>query len=374
MQGLGTNGDWNFLYQGKEYIDAFGYNSYDFHARGFDSNLGRFDGSDPVDNYGISNYAGMMNNPTAYIDPDGRNPIIIGFMIGMFASAVSNMIKGTMPNSIGQFLTPGIVGAVGGGLGSLAPIGILPGIAYGAGSGAITGGLGAALSGGNIGRGALYGAAGGGIAGGVFGGIEANKLGANIWSGYREPHYLHVSEVANIANGNPAVNTQEYLDKLQELNFSDIKGVDMVIKGHVPGGHSLKDGFFLDPKDGVKAYAITEPLVWNHGTTSRLYFAPAAFSSRELLASTMAHEIGHSIHFNLGLSDFANEKINLVNSVIDDEGHNAIFTMQFYLHQKNNWNFNNGWFSDLGGLQVGRPYPALYDPIKTLIRKIIYPK
>ncbi len=195
MQGLGTNGDWNFLYQGKEYVDAFGYNSYDFHARGFDSNLGRFDGTDPVDNYGISNYAGMMNNPTAYIDPDGRNPIIIGFMIGMFASAVSNMIKGTMPNSIGQFLTPGIVGAVGGVFGALAPNPIVTSlgknIAYGAFAGAVTGGVSDVLSGGN-GRGALFGAVTGGIGAGISWNMANGALNA----------MLHNPETA-LAGGDP---------------------------------------------------------------------------------------------------------------------------------------------------------------------------
>ncbi len=34
LQGIGTAGDWKFLFQGKEYIDAFGLNEYDSHARG----------------------------------------------------------------------------------------------------------------------------------------------------------------------------------------------------------------------------------------------------------------------------------------------------------------------------------------------------
>jgi hypothetical protein len=106
-------------------------------------------------------------------------------MIGIFASSVSNMIKGTVPNSMLSFLKPGIIGGISGGLGSLAPIGILPGMAYGVGTGALTGAIGAGFNGSNIGRGALYGGIIGGITGGISGGLEARSLGADIWSGGR---------------------------------------------------------------------------------------------------------------------------------------------------------------------------------------------
>lgn len=182
LLGVTENLQFKFLYQGKEYVDFLGLNTFDFHARGLDTWTGRFSGVDPVDNFSLSGYASMMNNPISYIDPDGRNPIAIGFMIGLFSGAIKNMIKGTQPKNIGQFIAPGLVGAVGGGLGALAPIGILPGMAFGAGSGAITGGLGAAFSGGNIGRGIGYGAIGGGIFGGINGYLSTTD-GVNPWTG-----------------------------------------------------------------------------------------------------------------------------------------------------------------------------------------------
>jgi RHS repeat-associated protein len=52
-----------FTYQNKEYINFFGYNAFDFHARGLDTWTGRFSGLDPVPNYSLSGYASMMNNP-----------------------------------------------------------------------------------------------------------------------------------------------------------------------------------------------------------------------------------------------------------------------------------------------------------------------
>lgn len=79
LEGIGQTGDWNFLYQGKEYIEGYGY---DFHARNYDGWSGRFDGIDPINNYSLSGYAGMMNNPLSYIDPDGREPITLAIVAG----------------------------------------------------------------------------------------------------------------------------------------------------------------------------------------------------------------------------------------------------------------------------------------------------
>jgi hypothetical protein len=159
-----------------------GLNQFDFHSRWLDTWLGRFTGVDPVDNFGLSGYASMMNNPISYIDPDGRNPIAIGFMIGIFANTAIKMAQGKEIKNMWQFVNPGIVGAIGGGLGSLAPIGVLPGMAYGAGSGAVTGGLSAAFNGGNIGQGMGYGAIGGGVFGGINGYLST-PVGVNPWTG-----------------------------------------------------------------------------------------------------------------------------------------------------------------------------------------------
>lgn len=112
LQGIGTSGNWKFLFQGKEYIDAFGYNSYDFHARGYDSNIGRFDGIDPVDNYSLGGYVGMMNNPTAYVDPDGQNPVLIGAaFVGGFMNFTIDLARNRI-NSFGDALLSFGKGAV----------------------------------------------------------------------------------------------------------------------------------------------------------------------------------------------------------------------------------------------------------------------
>lgn len=66
-----------FKYQGKELMDEIKLNLYDFTARQYDPQIGRFWGIDPASQY-PSGYTGMGNNPANMIDPTG---------------CVSNMIK-----------------------------------------------------------------------------------------------------------------------------------------------------------------------------------------------------------------------------------------------------------------------------------------
>lgn len=58
------------LYQGKELENKTRLNWYDFHARHFDSQLGRWHAIDPVVQF-ASPYVGMGNNPVIGVDPDG---------------------------------------------------------------------------------------------------------------------------------------------------------------------------------------------------------------------------------------------------------------------------------------------------------------
>lgn len=309
MEGLSSSLDstsWRWLYQSQEYVDAFGNNAYDFHARGYDANLGRFDGIDPVDNYMLSGYAGMNNNPISYIDPDGRNPIMIGFMIGMFASSINHMIKGTMPKNMWDFVKPGVIGAIGGGLGSLAPIGVLPGMAYGAGSGAVTGGLSAALNGGNIGRGALYGAIGGAALGGISGGIEANRLGANIWTGTKIST-SPFTEPSISSEALPA--TDEYLDEFAQRNFGEdyhskfgIKTLSTEnVQDKIPKGRGFKlgdDGFIYNGNEKIGGITFTSAF-----KKSDILISPKVFAyGEDQLFNVTGHEFIHAWHNVLGLT------------------------------------------------------------------------
>lgn len=79
----GTSGHWDmeedgiqpYKYGGKEFDSMHGINLYDFHARQYDSVLGRFTSVDPLAEkyYNISPYAYCANNPIKNIDPDGKD-------------------------------------------------------------------------------------------------------------------------------------------------------------------------------------------------------------------------------------------------------------------------------------------------------------
>ncbi|WP_293299880.1 glycoside hydrolase family protein [Pedobacter sp. UBA4863] len=59
-----------YLYQTKNLQSELGMELYDFHARQYDPQIGRFWGVDPADQY-PSGYTGMGNDPAGMIDPTG---------------------------------------------------------------------------------------------------------------------------------------------------------------------------------------------------------------------------------------------------------------------------------------------------------------
>jgi len=64
-----------YKYNGKEFVEMHGYDTYDYGARGMYSALMRFTTPDPLAEkyYSISPYAYCGNNPMKYIDPDGKD-------------------------------------------------------------------------------------------------------------------------------------------------------------------------------------------------------------------------------------------------------------------------------------------------------------
>jgi hypothetical protein len=119
MEGLSSSLDsisWNFLFQGKEYVDAFGYNSYDFLTRQYDQNLGRMWQVDGANQF-ASGYVGMGNMPTVGIDPDGQFwQYVAAAAIGGTLNVVSNWskIKGTGLKGFAHGAAYFTSGAVGG--------------------------------------------------------------------------------------------------------------------------------------------------------------------------------------------------------------------------------------------------------------------
>ncbi|MEM9981041.1 MAG: RHS repeat-associated core domain-containing protein, partial [Bacteroidota bacterium] len=96
LTGLGKTGTHRFLYQGKELQTHFDLQWYDFHARQYDWQLGRWWRSDPQDQF-ASPYLAMANNPMMMVDPDGElvgAVAAVAFFSGVTSSVVYAITSG----------------------------------------------------------------------------------------------------------------------------------------------------------------------------------------------------------------------------------------------------------------------------------------
>ncbi len=316
-------------------------------------------------------YTYARNNPLKYTDPDGNNPLItglIGAFVGGFVNGFSYAFQGK--EFFQGFWRGAITGAIAGLTRYYAPIGAAGGFAYGAASGAV-GGVGAGLNGTSIGKGIAWGAVLGGISGGISGGLEAKKLGADFWTGGRPDHFMPV-EGNIVAGSTPAPYSDDYLYKLKNENWKNIGPGGRMTMNDLPKGATMGIDGVITTADGERALAVTEPIIWKHGASSRIYFGKAAFSSREQLAVAMAHEFGHVIYANIGLSQWSRELTGNVHPSLNTEGHIAIQKMTGNLILRNGW--NTGIFSSqVWDFSNAQSYQQLYDPIKFLIRTITFP-
>jgi len=101
-----------YKFQGKELIEDLGLYEYDFGARYYDPQLGRWGVTDPANQF-ASGYMGMGNDPVNGTDPDGRwfgyddlAAAAIGFAIGYVSSGLKTGDWG------GKSLIAGGIGAV----------------------------------------------------------------------------------------------------------------------------------------------------------------------------------------------------------------------------------------------------------------------
>ncbi len=148
--GIGKEGDWDFLFQGKEYVDFEGYNVYDFHTRSYNPWTGRFNQIDGANQF-ASGYTGMANNPVSFIDPNGQVAFLAILAYGAISVGVNGIINTARDKpffqnwgsaAISGMLSGGYWSAVGAGLNMHMPsygidlgggfgIGISPAIALG---------------------------------------------------------------------------------------------------------------------------------------------------------------------------------------------------------------------------------------------------
>jgi RHS repeat-associated protein len=228
-------------YTGHEQLDNFGL--INMNGRLYDPALGRMLS---VDNYVVGSsetqafnrYTYAFNNPLVYNDPDGNCPICIGFMVGIFAGSIQNMIQGNVPDNMWEFLKPGVIGAATAALGPVFGVAgkyaagilasgatpVVQGIVANAVSTALSSAFSMGISGGNIGMGFLQ---------GLVTGSATSLVGLNKTNPTGSP-----SQVASVVD---------------EFDPKSITGI------------------WLDPVI-VKATKETTPLIWSHLVSKRDWY------------------------------------------------------------------------------------------------------
>lgn len=105
-------------FQGGEFYDGSGLEEYDFVARFYDPQLGRWWTQDPAGQF-ASPYNAMANNWPSYVDRDGRLawfvPIIIGAVLFGAGNLAIHVARGDVDNfwdGLGYFAQGAVVGAV----------------------------------------------------------------------------------------------------------------------------------------------------------------------------------------------------------------------------------------------------------------------
>ena len=181
---------------------------YNYRSRHYSAALGRFLQPDEF-GYGadMNLYRFVQNNPTLYVDPDGKIPPLIigmavGAVIGGVFSAVMNWDKsGTdFAVAVGSGVVAGALMGTGYGVASFAAGGAAGGLMTGGYEGYKAGGTQGAIYGGTAG--AVFGGLGG-AAGGFFGGKIGTAVAGRVYSGMIAKGYGSVS--SNMAAGYAAV-------------------------------------------------------------------------------------------------------------------------------------------------------------------------
>ena len=261
-------------------------------GRNYDPLVGRFLSPDnfvqaPDFTQSFNRYAYCLNNPLIYTDPSGKFiftvlaaifcPPLLPFAIGADIGWISGGIRGA--NTPGMTFWDGawrggIVGAVGGGLSMIGGAGMpfIANLAIGTGSGALTGGLDAALWGNDIGKGMLWGAA----AGAVFTTITSENF-SNMLKG--EGFYTNENVFNNMI--------ERGMDKQAILDYFGFEGT---YTGTAKGPSYVDGG-----GEGASFFGSTNP------QTGNISYGDLAFDSYDKLKMTYNKEMCHSLRVKNGI-------------------------------------------------------------------------
>src|SRR5690606_6595951 len=92
-----TKTEYQYKYNGKEYQDELGLNVYDYEARMYMPDLGRWNGIDAkAEKFSpVSPYVYAANNPTIFVDVDGRD-LILRFQCDTAREAYTTLVNNSM--------------------------------------------------------------------------------------------------------------------------------------------------------------------------------------------------------------------------------------------------------------------------------------
>jgi RHS repeat-associated protein len=104
--------------QEKEFSDGCGLNFYDFNARGYDQQLGRFMQIDPMadeeEQESWTPYHFAYNNPVRFSDPDGRHPIVFALAVWGWRAYRAYRAVQTIKKVVDNAKTPVVANSVAG--------------------------------------------------------------------------------------------------------------------------------------------------------------------------------------------------------------------------------------------------------------------
>ncbi len=326
---LGHGQKYKNMYTGKELqtgeywhaATSTGLEMYDFHARFYDPQLGRWFTPDPAEQF-ANPYLAMGNNPVVYVDPDGEfiwAPIIIGAMIGSFTGAVGAGMSGASAGNImASFGIGALAGAIGGAVGGSFSGGLgfgsgaLQGGTSGFSAGFVNGAGNAYLNGANFGEGLMEGLKGGGIGaatgamiGGVASGIYAAKHSGDFWSGKGATFESLGVPGESITIGDDVVYSSEYAKQFAHDYLPRVEGLNnLYADGSVPPGSGYENvGGRVYNIKGDEVRGITRYL---GNKLSDVYMFQAAFTSKSRLYLSLGHELLHVAYNSggIGFTDF----------------------------------------------------------------------